>query len=100
MDRRHSQSKGDKARTQQQSAKRQVRSAPNSPVTPPRTDATLSPEERHQMIAEAAYYRAKRRGFCGGDPLQDWVEAEAELGSRLGEVSQQRRTSRMGRRIP
>jgi hypothetical protein len=36
------------------------------------------------MIAEAAYYRAQQRGFRGGDPLQDWIEAEAEVASRLG----------------
>lgn len=33
------------------------------------------------MIAEAAYYRAQRRGFCGNvdDPLNDWLQAEAEI---------------------
>lgn len=46
--------------------------------------AVISPEERHRMIAEAAYYRAQQRGFRGGDPLQDWIEAEAEVASRLG----------------
>jgi hypothetical protein len=35
------------------------------------------------MIAEAAYYRAQQRGFRGGDPLQDWIEAEAEVSTRL-----------------
>jgi len=30
-------------------------------------------------IAEAAYYRAKRRGFVGGDPVEDWLAAEREL---------------------
>jgi len=46
----------------------------------------ISQEERHQMIAEAAYYRAEQRGFFGGDPLRDWLEAEAEVISRLSEV--------------
>ena len=36
-------------------------------------------EERTRMIAEAAYYRAESRGFTGGDPLQDWLDAEAEI---------------------
>jgi Skp family chaperone for outer membrane proteins len=36
------------------------------------------------MIAEAAYFRAERRGFNGGDPLVDWVEAEAEINAQLG----------------
>lgn len=38
---------------------------------------------REQMIAEAAYFRAERRGFEGGDPLTDWLEAEAEITARL-----------------
>ena len=28
------------------------------------------------MIAEAAYYLAKQRGFAGGDPMRDWLDAE------------------------
>lgn len=47
------------------------------------TDGALSLEERHQMIAEAAYYLAERRGCAPGDPLQDWLEAEAEVMVRL-----------------
>jgi hypothetical protein len=35
--------------------------------------------ERERMIAEAAYYRAEQRGFQGGDPVQDWIEAETEV---------------------
>ncbi|MBL8529882.1 MAG: DUF2934 domain-containing protein [Burkholderiales bacterium] len=33
------------------------------------------------MIAQAAYYRAERRGFAGdeGERQQDWLEAEAEI---------------------
>lgn len=38
---------------------------------------------REQMIAEAAYYKAERRGFNGGDALRDWCEAEAEIDARL-----------------
>ncbi|MBK8537958.1 MAG: DUF2934 domain-containing protein [Candidatus Competibacteraceae bacterium] len=32
-----------------------------------------------RWIAEAAYYRAKRRGFQGGCSLEDWLEAEREI---------------------
>jgi hypothetical protein len=46
----------------------------------------VNPEERHQMIAVAAYYRAEQRGFANGDPMQDWLEAEAEVALRLQEV--------------
>jgi len=35
--------------------------------------------DREGMIAEAAYYLAERRGFEGGDPVADWLEAEAEI---------------------
>jgi hypothetical protein len=36
-------------------------------------------DEKHRMIAEAAYYRAEKRGFAGGDPVEDWLAAEAEV---------------------
>jgi chromosome segregation ATPase len=39
--------------------------------------------QRRQMIAEAAYFRAERRGFAGGDPVADWVQAEAEVDAEL-----------------
>lgn len=41
------------------------------------------PARRHTMIAEAAYLRAKRRGFESGHELEDWLLAEAELEHRL-----------------
>lgn len=34
---------------------------------------------REQMIAEAAYYRAERRGFVPGNEMSDWLEAEADV---------------------
>ena len=48
--------------------------------------AEINPDERHQMIALAAYYRAEQRGFVNGDPLQDWLEAEAEVTMKLQDV--------------
>lgn len=36
-------------------------------------------------IAEAAYYRAERRGFVGGDPVDDWLAAENSLLSETPE---------------
>jgi hypothetical protein len=44
---------------------------------------TTSPMQRRQMIAEAAYYRAEKRRFSGGEDLRDWLEAEAEVDRRL-----------------
>jgi Protein of unknown function (DUF2934) len=40
--------------------------------------------ERGRMVAEAAYYRAQRRGFSPGAELEDWLEAEAEIDRLLG----------------
>ena len=37
------------------------------------------------MIAEAAYFRAEKRGFAEGDPMQDWLEAEREIDCMLNE---------------
>jgi Protein of unknown function (DUF2934) len=48
------------------------------------TEIVLS-EQRRQLIAEAAYYRAESRGFVGGDPLQDWLDSEAEIDLLLSE---------------
>jgi hypothetical protein len=46
----------------------------------------VSEDQRRQMIAEAAYFRAERRGFSGGDPATDWIEAEAEVEERVSRV--------------
>jgi hypothetical protein len=35
----------------------------------------VSSEERHRMIAVAAYYLAERRGFSPGGELGDWWQA-------------------------
>ncbi len=45
---------------------------------------TMTAEERYRMIAVVAYYRAEKRGFIGGDPAQDWVDAEAEVEKLIG----------------
>ena len=36
-------------------------------------------EDRHGMIAKAAYVRAEQRRFKGDSEMQDWLEAEAEI---------------------
>lgn len=41
------------------------------------------------MIAEAAYFRALARGFQGGDPIDDWLAAEAEVNRLLPTLRQQ-----------
>jgi hypothetical protein len=42
-----------------------------------------TPEELQRWIAEAAYYRAERRGFQPGGEIDDWLAAEAETRERL-----------------
>jgi hypothetical protein len=39
----------------------------------------IGAEERRQLIAEAAYYRAERRGFRCRCSEHDWFDAEAEV---------------------
>jgi hypothetical protein len=51
--------------------------------------SAVQDEERHRMIAEAAYFRAERRGFQGGDSFQDWLDAEAEIDKLLEAPAQQ-----------
>jgi hypothetical protein len=43
----------------------------------------VSEEERRDMIARAAYFRAERRNFAPGHEEEDWVAAEAEVDREL-----------------
>lgn len=42
------------------------------------SNANITPEQYYCMIAEAAYYHAEKHGFMG-DPVQEWITAEAEI---------------------
>jgi Protein of unknown function (DUF2934) len=42
---------------------------------PPR----FSSAEREKLIAEAAYWRAEKRGFAPGFQLDDWLAAEVQI---------------------
>jgi hypothetical protein len=57
----------------------------------------MSETRREQMVAEAAYFLAEHRGFNGGDPVADWLQAEAEVDARLGE--RQRLPERLEERL-
>jgi hypothetical protein len=39
----------------------------------------------HRLVADAAYFRAERRGFVPGHEAEDWLAAEAEIALRLNE---------------
>ena len=45
----------------------------------------ISREERHRMIAEAAYHKSLSRAPGQGTPSRDWYEAEAEIDALLAE---------------
>jgi hypothetical protein len=55
----------------------------NSEVIPVSGPA-ISAQERQRFVAQAAYFRAEKRGFAPGCELQDWVEAEAEVMRLIG----------------
>ena len=55
----------------------------------------LNANQRQQMIAEAAYFRAERRGFNGGDTVRDWYEAEAEVEARLRQLEEEELAARL-----
>jgi hypothetical protein len=48
-----------------------------------RTAAVPSDAEMMEMVSQAAYYRAEKRGFQPGLEAEDWVQAEAEVRARL-----------------
>ncbi len=52
---------------------------PKSKQTP------ISLDQQRYLIAEAAYFRAEHRGFQGGCPVEDWLEAEQEINRRLSQ---------------
>jgi len=52
------------------------------------SSGAVAAEERHRMIAVAAYHRAEHRGFTGGCELEDWLAAETEIEQRLKPVDE------------
>lgn len=66
-----------------------ARAAPQRPPTTQPTEVTAAHLERREIpsfsesrearIAEAAYWRAERRGFVAGQELDDWLAAEKDV---------------------
>ena len=57
---------------------------PSKPKSSQAAYATFTgPEQRAALIAEAAYFRAQKRGFAPGHETEDWLAAEAEVDARL-----------------
>lgn len=55
-----------------------------TPRPQPAGTAIGNPQFIERMIAEAAYYRAEKRGFAPGNDYLDWIEAEKEIRSKFG----------------
>lgn len=49
----------------------------------PRDRMIVSPDQRHEMIAVAAFLRAERRGFAPGREIEDWYAAAADIDAML-----------------
>ena len=47
---------------------------------------TVDPNVRRQLVATEAYFLAERRGFAGGNELEDWVAAEVAVDLRLRQM--------------
>ena len=68
---------------------RPPKTAVTKPLVRPRSASlasaalNLAGEDRRQLIAEAAYFRAERRGFQPGNELEDWLAAEIEIDALL-----------------
>ena len=69
-------------KTRRRSTRNQDLKVMQSNFVAPATESTISPTQRQAMIAEAAYYKAERRGFAPGWELQDWLEAEGEIANQ------------------
>ena len=66
-------------RTKPRAAEASIASSPGQDTDQPAEQISFSPEQWQEMVATAAYYRAERRGFERGSPVDDWIEAESEL---------------------
>jgi hypothetical protein len=65
-------------------AKAAAKTAPKAAAAKParpraKKSAGVPSEQRRNYIEVAAYHIAERRGFAPGNPLEDWVQAEAEI---------------------
>lgn len=59
--------------------------APKAAAARAKKPKGVPPEQRRNYIEMAAYYIAERRGFAPGNPLEDWVQAEAEIDRLLAQ---------------
>ena len=62
-------------------APRKTVAAPARPAQP--SPSFVGPEQRAALIAEAAFFRAEKRGFAPGHEVEDWLAAESEVDAKL-----------------
>jgi hypothetical protein len=60
-----------------------VSKAAAKPLTDKQAEQGMTGEQRHSLVAEAAYLIAEQRGFQGDLALQDWLQAEAAIAARF-----------------
>ncbi|MDT8387371.1 MAG: DUF2934 domain-containing protein [Thiogranum sp.] len=66
-------------------AKAKAAATAESPAAKTVTEDSRTNTKPHgEKIAEAAYYKAQKRNFAPGFDLQDWLEAEHEIGEHAG----------------
>jgi len=71
------------------SPKKTISKKSNTKKEPAKSTTVISIEQRHAMIETAAYLLAEKRGFCGGDPAQDWLNAESDIDATFTQGLQQ-----------
>jgi len=65
-----------KKSSRKKSASKKTSTRPAKAATSTASLKKIDPEHRRRMIAETAYFIAEQRGFEGGSPLDDWLQAE------------------------
>ena len=74
----------EKSPTTQTPRKRAVRKASAAvAAAAPTFGQFVGPEQRAALIAEAAFFRAEKRGFAPGHEVEDWLAAESEVDAKL-----------------
>jgi hypothetical protein len=71
------------ARRAMSTRKPSSRRARASSAPPPATDVVVEVPARHELVQLEAYLLAERRGFVPGGELDDWLEAERIVATRL-----------------
>lgn len=67
----------------QKGSTKKILAAAKSVTIEPEEKSQQEQQERHQMIAEAAYRIAEQRSFQGDMAMDDWLQAEAEVNARF-----------------